>query len=348
MKISPTTTHPLSSACLIVLLAKSNLTRATYSIVAVDREDQFIGGAGATCVQGRNVLAALYHGVPGFGVLHTQAVTLEGDSEAVLTAQDMIQNEEDPEIILERMRNLDNNTLRSPIYLDLYGFPDTVPDYEFRQNAVVDLKGRAAAYTGPSIAPLYEALGTFGTSQEDNQGTIGDRFAYSVQGNVVEELTVSVVAKGFAGLHDPRGEGCDLPDRMMIALLAVPDTGTDSGDARCIRADLDPKEAVGTPAAGAFIKVEAADSTVLLELNVIGDGVKDPTVELKSMYDDWRLRNPCPGGSTATTASSDTITPTATDAPTPAAHSSGDPCSSQIVSASVTVGTVLISFLASS
>ena len=98
---------------------------------------------------------------------------------------------------------------------------------------------------------------------------------------------------GFVGgLPDLGGEGCDLPDRLMKSLQAVPLRG--QGDIRCLEADIAPRHIVGVPAAGAFMKVEADDGTVIVDIDVIGDGSTDPTIELKAQYDIWRAANPCP------------------------------------------------------
>ena len=185
------------------------------------------------------------------------------------------------------MNSLDNGTALG----DFYGF--AVPDFQFRQNAIADLDGNFAAWTGESIAPLYESEGTFETAQND-QGSSDERFAYSAQGNVVTNTTVSSLILGFEGqieeIDNEQDECDDLAARLMQAMLAVQLNG--DGDERCIRADFDPMDAVGTPAAGAFLKVEAADGIVVVDI-VIGLGLVDPTIELKEQYDEWRAKNPC-------------------------------------------------------
>lgn len=163
---------------------------------------------------------------------------------------------------------------------------------EIRQNAIADLNGLHGAWTGTQINDLYESDGTFGTTQEDAGGS-DDRFAYSAQGNVVTNNTVALLQMGFTtGLLDNDLAGCDLPARLIIAMEAVPLAG--GGDARCIRADLSPNDVSGTPAAGAFVKVQDAEGNFIIDINVIDDGQVDQTIELKAKYDEWRAANPCP------------------------------------------------------
>lgn len=191
-----------------------------------------------------------------------------------------------PATILENMNKLDSGTENSVTY----GFPGLEGeylDYDFRQNAIVDLGSldeAHAAWTGAAIAPLYVAIGFNGTTQEDRGGVVNNRYTYSAQGNFVTKNTVSALESGFSG--------CDLPDMLMNALLNVSDSG--NGDMRCLRADFLPTEISGIPAAGGFLKVQSDQGNYIIDLNVVGDGTVDPTIELKQRYNEWRAENPCP------------------------------------------------------
>lgn len=287
---------------------------ATYSIAATDRQEMLVGGAGASCVQGSDIGDKLYRGVPGKGVLLTQAIPLDADSTAVTTAMAQIGTGPTPDEILQTMNSLDQGTENVDNYAaaGMVGIPG--PDFELRQNAIVDLDGLHGAWTGNQIGDLYEAIDIFGTTQEHG-GNSDDRFAYSAQGNVVANTTVSVLRLGFIGLFDELGDGCDLPEKLMIAMQTVP--ATDSGDERCIRGDVEPKDAVGTPAAGAFVKVQDAEGNYVIDINVSGDGTVDPTIELREKFDAWRAENPCPGGSTSTVTTEAPKLAETTDAPVP-------------------------------
>ena len=84
-----------------------------------------------------------------------------------------------------------------------------------RQYGVVDLMGRAAGFTG-SRAQDYK---------EDRQGTIG-ALTYSVQGNILTGKAVIDQAEAAF-----RNTGCDLADKLMLALEAGAMGG--NGDSRC-------------------------------------------------------------------------------------------------------------------
>lgn len=164
---------------------------------------------------------------------------------------------------------------------------------EIRQNAIVDLAGLSGSWTGTQIEDFFNFDDTVGATFEGAGGSNdNDRFAYSAQAGVVTNNTVTSMQMGFMGLMDSLGEGCDLPARLMIAMQAVP--LTKGGDYRCLRADLVPLGVAGTPAAGGFIKVQDVDGNFIIDINVIDDGKVDPTIELKSKYDEWRAANPCP------------------------------------------------------
>jgi hypothetical protein len=109
---------------------------------------------------------------------------------------------------------------------------------------------------------------------------------------------------GFVGLLET-GMGCDLADRLMIAVEAGGIEG--AGDQRCI-------DDHATPAAGGFVHVDNPDGTVVVHIDVVGDGTFNPLLELRQQYDKWRAMNPCPGssGDTFSPSSSPSASPVAT------------------------------------
>lgn len=270
--------------CIIGLIVLSEISHhyadATWSIAATDTATMQVGGAGASCVPGGSIEKALYRPVPGKAVLVTQAYALSEDHVAVTTALSLLRTDSSPSDVLDFMNGLDHGSTVSgdPAY----------PDYTFRQNAIADLDGEAAAHTGVSLGDAYEAAGFPGTEITHRTNTL-DTFTYSVQGNIVSNGTVASALSGFGGLLSELGSGCDLADRLMIAMEAVP--LTDNGDVRCMNEH-------GTPASGAFLRVDAADGTPLLDIDIVGDGTVDPTAALRDEYDAWRASNSC-GGSGA-------------------------------------------------
>lgn len=236
---------------------------------------------------------ALYRPVPGRGVLHTQAALIPKDHPSVAAALSLV-IAEPPMDVLEAMKSLDGGS-----YLSETWGPPNYPDYEFRQNAVADLNGEAASYTGAALGELYESIGYPGTENTGDNGTAGN-FTFSAQGNVVTKGTVGSVMLGFAGLLGDLGTGCDLAERLMIAMEAVPLTNT--GDSRCLGEH-------GTPASGAFLRVDAADGTALVDIDIVGDGTEDPTAALREKYKRWRETNTCPGGLSPEEAPSESPAP---------------------------------------
>lgn len=142
-----------------------------------------------------------------------------------------------------------------------------------RQYAIVDFAAGAAAFTGSRAGP--EAA--------DRQGRFSEG-AYSVQGNLLTDVVVlDELERGFLS-----AEGCDLGERLWRALEAVA-SRPGIGDRRCTPA---------VSANSAFLRVDAADGTPLLLLNVRG-AQAEPVVALRSEYEAFRREHPC--GSLPTT-----------------------------------------------
>lgn len=250
MKIKPS---PLVAAIVLTggLLAAATAVgpvRATYSIVATDGAAGQVGGSGTSCVGSFLEVFVIYGGAPGHGAVHAQArVSTAGRDEAV------------------RLLGLD--TPPTDIIAAI-----TDPSFDRsagqRQYGIADLAGRAAGFTGSSTLPW----------SGDLQGTDG-AFSYSIQGNILTSGAVLDQAEeGFlAG-------GCDLADRLMLALEAGAENG--EGDSRCT-----PE---GIPSDGAFLHVDLADGTVLVHLEANDTSPDSPLEELRGLYDAWRLENPCP------------------------------------------------------
>jgi len=80
-------------------------------------------------------------------------------------------------------------------------------------------------------------------------------------------------------------EGCDLADKLMLALEAGAQNG--EGDSRCT-----PR---GIPSDSAFIEVDDdSGEGSLLRIEITNTGNVNPLVLLREQFDAWRADNPCP------------------------------------------------------
>jgi MYXO-CTERM domain-containing protein len=221
---------------------------ATYSIVAADRATRQVGGAVTSCVGGS--VAGVYGSAPGKGAVAAQAASNRaGRDEAVrLLLMDVA-----PQQIITRITSA---------MFD--------PASARRQYGVVDLMGRADGHSGTGN----------GNFAGDRQGQAGD-FTYSIQGNIL--TGPAVLSQSEAAF---RGEGCDLADRLMLALEAGGASG--QGDSRCTP---------GSPSSSAFIAVDLPDQPAgsYLRISVLPQGRSNPLPRVRAQFDTWRRTHPCPG-----------------------------------------------------
>lgn len=224
--------------------------RATYSMCATDTAARQVGGAGTSCVAPSSVYV-IYGSAPGHGVVHAQALYHEpGKLEAV----NRLWMDEPPADIIAAI----TDTAFDPLSLP-------------RQYGIADLMGRTAGFTG---------MGTMAYA-EDRQGIAGT-FPYSVRGNIL--TSVAVIDQAEDAFVD--GGGCDLADRLMLALEAGANGG--EGDSRCTPS--------GIPSDAAFIEVdrEGEPAQAFLYLEVQNTAPQNPIVLLRAQYDVWRMSHPCP------------------------------------------------------
>ncbi len=243
-----------SAVAALALFAAPAPASATYSIAGVDRATDQVGGAGASCIGSQSV--RIIYGVSvGRGVVHAQAlVNTAGRDEAV----GLLTRGLDPPDIIEIITAGNFDTLAQQ-----------------RQYGVVNLDGPPAGFTGAEN----------GDFAGDLQGEI-DTFAFSVQGNILTGAgVIDRAAEAFAD------GGCDLADRLMLALEAGAENG--EGDSRCTGS--------GVPADSGFIEVDLPGQAPgsYLRLEVIDTGNDSPVVLLREQYDKWRADNPCPAATDA-------------------------------------------------
>ncbi len=235
-------------ALVATLLVVPMTTQATYSIVATDSKTRQVGGSATSCI-GSIPVSIIYGSAPNHGAIHAQA---RFDFTSIY--------------ILKMVAHLLAKNTPAAV-IGVITDPEVDPMYSERQYGVVEF-GRAAGYTGTAN----------NSYANDIQGTF-ETYAYSIQGNILTSQAVLDQAKAafVSG-------GCDLADRLMLALEAGAQNG--EGDQRCT-----PN---GIPSDSAFIHVDAADKTVVLHLEVVGTAPTSPLLKLQTQYNAWRKDNPCP------------------------------------------------------
>ena len=238
-----------SSSLLPLLLLVSSPAYATYSIVATDQGTQTVGGAVASCV-GPSSVTIVYGPAPGKGGINAQAA-------ASAAGRD------------RGVQLLNMGTAPADIITQITS-PSFDSQFNQRQYGIADLQGRAAAFTGTGTS-VAQWRGS-------KQGTLAT-FTYSIQGNVL--TTGAVVDQAETAF---RGGGCDLAERLMLALEGGAQNG--EGDDRC---------RPSVPADAASIEVDLAGQPAgnyLRLSNQNGTG-KDAVVQLRSQFDTWRQTHPC-------------------------------------------------------
>ncbi|HEY5923974.1 MAG TPA: DUF1028 domain-containing protein [Kofleriaceae bacterium] len=233
----------------LAVFAWATPAHATYSIVGTDTASRQVGGAVTSCV-GTLSVSIVYGSVPGKGAVHAQA-QLGGGGKAAAVMQ--IAMDIPPEMIITSITNLsfDANAQR-------------------RQYGIVDLMARSAGFSGTQN----------GAFSDDRQLMVGT-YTFSIQGNILTSAAVLDQAEMSA-----RMQGCDLADRLMLALEAGAQNG--EGDSRCT-----PR---GIPSDSAFIQVdrEGEAAGTYLRLDVTNTSPQSPLVMLRAQFDAWRATHPCP------------------------------------------------------
>ena len=187
---------------LIVLLGTNAL--ATWSVIAVDRKTGQVVIASATCVPQQ-----AFAGFPATGLKDVQAIIIPGVGVAAAQAN------VDRTRRLQKLIGEELNRGTDPVrIIDMLKAQDA--NHPSRQYGIVDLKGRAAGYSGLSN----------GKQSLDRQGKV-DRtdIFFSIQGNILTgDDVVEEAAKAFS---ETKGT---LADRVMAAMEAADSRG---GDRRC-------------------------------------------------------------------------------------------------------------------
>ena len=260
------------------------LAAATYSIIATDVETKQVGGAGATCLADRDIFEAIYFSSPGKSVLHAQGLLLDPDGIVIQTAKQMMDNTEPLGDVLNHMKEIDTG------YYDVVD-TDDLRQVDLRQYGIANFTAHDG-YTGDKLQYIYdEVFGMLGSVQKNVGKTdINDRYTYHALGNIVLDGTVESMQSGFEDQNDEFNFGtCDMAGKLMAAMNRVANEGL--GDKRCI------DDMGGISAAGGYLHIDNEDGSVLLHINIVGDGSSEPVELMKESFMEWREKNPCPDSS---------------------------------------------------
>jgi uncharacterized Ntn-hydrolase superfamily protein len=238
----------MRAPCLRFLISLASLfltvpAWATYSIVAVDQKTGQVGGAATSCIAGASV-SIVYQSVPGVGVIHAQAYS---NTAGRKYGARLLEQGYAADAIISALRAAEFD-----------------PYAAWRQYGVVRLDGTSAGFTG-SRNGFYAG---------DLQGE-SESFLYSIQGNILTSNRVLTQARdGFLV------QGCDLAERLMMALEAGAENG--EGDSRC---------RPGKASDAAFLQVDNPDGQVFMQLDVKGS--RDPLGELRRRFENLRRTVGC-------------------------------------------------------
>ena len=275
------------------LLLPRHEVSATFTVAAVDLENQLMGAAGCTCDDGsfETITSAMYRPSVGHGVLVTQGYIDTATIDLAAQATGQMAQGVAPDQVLVGIANPTSDP----------GVVFEQDIHTLRQYSCVDMKGQSAGYTGENLDEVYASFGFEPSNQSDFQVEDEDgRFVYSVAGNIVTDATHSILRQAFAGLNDQVGVGCDLADRLFKSIDAVSLAG--EGDIRC----------VGRPGTIAFVRVQDMEGNDIVNIDIPLDMTVenfDPYPALREQYNTFRAAKPCLTGNSTTPATMETPVP---------------------------------------
>lgn len=260
------------SASILSLLAAVPDSRATWSIIIVDRETREVAIGSATCLIGINLVRFLPVVRPMQGAAAAQSF--------------IDQTAANRRYIWDSIAvGLDPNSI-------LVGLEAQDAGHQTRQYGIVDARGRAVTFTGQQAGAFADGIvGQFGS------------LTYAIQGNVITGSWVLEEAEA-AILNTPGG----IPEKLMAAMEAARVVG---GDGRCscdpANADAcDPDTLLpdfksahvgfvivarrGDPLGGCGRANGCAQSNYYLRLNIAGarQDDPDPVLQMNQMFAEWR------------------------------------------------------------
>jgi len=261
----------LASLCLAALLLTMPAARATWSILAVDRATGEVAVAGATCINGSNLVRFLPVIRVGVGAGVAQAEIDNGARNRQLMWKGL-QQRLSPQEILDVIEHFDAR-------------------FQNRQMGIVDFEGRVLTFTGSQAADWAGGV----------TGTVGT-ITYAIQGNILTGSPVVTAAESAF-----RESAADLATRLVKAMDAARNMG---GDGRCSCSNSNPTGCGSPPpnflksAQVGFIQIArigdqdgtctgqtgCATGEYYMTLNVRGNQVNkpDPVDQLIDKFVEWR------------------------------------------------------------
>lgn len=266
-------TRKIIFAFLILAILQSQAL-ATWSVIAVDRKTGQVVIASATCVPQQ-----AFAGFPATGLKDVQAIIIPGVG--VAAAQANVDRTRKLQKLLADELNRGADPVR---IIDMLKADDQF--HASRQYGIVDMKGRAAGYSGAAN----------GKQSLDRQGKVeGTQIYFSIQGNIL--AADDVVDEAVKAFRQARG---NLADRVMAAMEAADSRG---GDRRCnCNTKPDPPAPCDNKTAHVAYIVAANkndkmgqglnDGSYYLEIQVTDQDIKqdendNPVKTLRMRYDRW-------------------------------------------------------------
>jgi uncharacterized Ntn-hydrolase superfamily protein len=259
---------------LFLLITLSTNAFATWSVIAVDRKTGQIVIASATCVPQQ-----AFAGFPAKGLKDVQAIIIPGVG--VAAAQANVDRTRKLQKLIADEMNRGTDPVR---IIDMLRAQDA--NHPSRQYGIVDLKGRAAGYSGAAN----------GKQSLDRQGPVERTDIYfSIQGNIL--TGDDVVEEAVTAFKQAKGT---LADRVMAAMEAADSRG---GDRRCnCNTKPDPPAKCDNKTAHVAYLVVANksdkigeglnDGSYYIEIQVTDQDIQpdendNPVKTLRTRYDRW-------------------------------------------------------------
>ena len=267
---------------LFLLLTLHTQALATWSVIAVDRKTGQVVIASATCVPQQ-----AFAGFPAKGLKDVQAIIIPGVGVAAAQA-----NVDRTRLLQKRIADELNRGTDPARIIDMLKADDQ--NHPSRQYGIVDLRGRAAGYSGA----------TNGKQSLDRQGRVeGTEVYFSIQGNIL--AGGDVVEEAVKAFKQTKGS---LADRVMAAMEAADARG---GDRRCnCSTKPDPPAPCDNKTAHVAYLVVANksdkmgeglnDGSYYLEIQVTDQDIQpdendNPVKTLRMRYDRWVKDHAGPG-----------------------------------------------------
>ena len=265
---------------ILFLLILIQLSQATFSIIAVDRETGEVGSAGGSCIANSIIISDMH---PGVGVIHTQSYWNSSNQDYASTLMD---NNYSPNEIINL---LEENDVQNNPSIRQYGIVDLFNEYDYGQlyeDECNEIEGAiwynlSESELGNCLSETVPRSASFtGNNCSNWRGHING-IDYAIQGNILlNEDILTNMETSFLNTNGP------LDRKLMNALHGAKVPGADT---RCL------DEGIST--LSAFIRVAKSDDSdnYYIDLNIptvsthfsqTGEWI-DPIDTLNTLYENW-------------------------------------------------------------